>query len=119
MKEQDLFKKPGADVEKIKNKTDGLYFFQEVDSVTGEKKNYVNIMGVHLETMVKSEKEFKEIKEILQEKCIHCEAFPITLVLPEEKREDPETVMNTRLTNENFQGEILERFNSFMLFLSE
>jgi len=26
---------------------------------------------------------FKEIKELLNEKCVHCEAFPITLIVPE------------------------------------
>ena len=61
---------------------------------------------------------FKEVKEMLNEKCIHCEAFPVTLVLPEDKREDPNTVMKTRLTDDNFKGEILDRFNAFIQFLS-
>ena len=61
---------------------------------------------------------FKEIKEMLGEKCNHCEAFPITLLLPDEQREDPKIVMNTRLTEENFKGEILQRFNSFIKTIS-
>jgi flavodoxin len=61
---------------------------------------------------------FKEIKDMLNEKCIHCEAFPIPLVLPEDKREDPNTVMKTRLTDDNFKGEILDKFNAFIQFLS-
>lgn len=61
---------------------------------------------------------FKEIKEMLNEKCIHCEAFPITLVLPEDKREDPNIVMKTRLSDDSFKGEILDRFNAFIQFLS-
>jgi hypothetical protein len=60
---------------------------------------------------------FKEIEEILHKKCLHCEAFPITLVIPEDKREDTNTVMNTRLTAENFKGEILHNFNAFIDFL--
>ena len=61
---------------------------------------------------------FKEIKELLNEKCIHCEAFPIPLVLPKDQREDPNIVMKTRLTDDNFKGEILNRFNTFIHFLS-
>ena len=61
---------------------------------------------------------FNEIKEMLNEKCIHCEAFPITLVIPENKREDPNIVMSTRLTADNFEGEILARFDAFIQFLS-
>ncbi len=62
---------------------------------------------------------FKEINEMLNEKCVYCEAFPIALVLPEDKREDPTTVMKTRLTDDIFKGEILDRFNDFIQFLSK
>ncbi|MCK5029766.1 MAG: hypothetical protein KAR57_09025 [Bacteroidales bacterium] len=61
---------------------------------------------------------FKEIKEILMDKCSHCEAFPITLVLPNDKKEVPDTVMKTRLIDDNFKGEILNRFNEFIVKLS-
>ena len=57
---------------------------------------------------------FKEVKEMLNDKCIHCEAFPITLILPDDKKEDPQAVMNTRLTDDSFKGEIKDRFNSFI-----
>ena len=57
---------------------------------------------------------FKQIEEILGNKCSICEAFPITLVMPLEKREDPKFVMATRLNNDNFAGEILDRFHSFI-----
>ena len=57
---------------------------------------------------------FKEVKEILNDKCIHCEAFPITLIMPDDKKEDPQAVMDTRLTEESFKGEIRERFNAFI-----
>ncbi len=60
---------------------------------------------------------FKEIKEMLNEKCIHCSALPIALVLPEDKREDPNAAMKTKLTDDNFKGEILDKFNDFIQFL--
>ena len=62
---------------------------------------------------------FKEVKEMLKDKCIRCEAFPITLVLPEDKVEDPEVVMKTRLTADNFKGEIQERFDGFIEQMKE
>ena len=61
---------------------------------------------------------FKEIKEMLNDKCIHCEAFPITLVIPDDKKENTDTVMKTRLTDNNFKGEILNRFYAFIQMIS-
>lgn len=57
---------------------------------------------------------FARVKSMLGDKCIHCEAFPIGLVLPEDKQEDGELIMNTRLTDENFNPLISERFNNFI-----
>jgi hypothetical protein len=62
---------------------------------------------------------FKEIENILKEKCTLCQALPIALVLAEDKKEDPEATMNTRLNDENFKGEIQERFESFVNKLTE
>lgn len=59
-------------------------------------------------------KVFDKLKEVLVDKNLHCEAFPITLVVPKEKAEDSNEVMNTRLSDENFKGEILVRFNDFI-----
>ncbi|MCK5519838.1 MAG: hypothetical protein KAI81_01885 [Candidatus Marinimicrobia bacterium] len=61
---------------------------------------------------------FNVVKEMLGEKCVHCEALPITLVLAEDKQEDPETVMKTRLSDDNFEGEIVERYNLLLMGLS-
>lgn len=52
--------------------------------------------------------------ELAYGKSIECEAFPISLVLPKEKLEDGDAIMNTRLSNQNFSGKIQERFNSFI-----
>lgn len=57
---------------------------------------------------------FNDIKGILQEKCVQCQAFPIVMVLPEDKKEDPSTFLNTHLNDFNFKGEIRERFEVFI-----
>lgn len=57
---------------------------------------------------------FKEVKHILEEKLYFCEAFPITLVLPHEQKNDPNAFMKTHLSDENFKGEILEIFENFI-----
>ncbi|MDX2413724.1 MAG: flavodoxin domain-containing protein [Bacteroidales bacterium] len=61
---------------------------------------------------------FNEIKELLKGKCTHCEAFPVSLVLPDDKKEDADTVMLTRLSDDNFKGAFLERYNEFIKSLS-
>jgi len=62
---------------------------------------------------------FKEVETILQDKCILCQAFPIELVLPDGKKEDTETFMKTRLSDQNFTGIIRERFDNFILKVKE
>lgn len=57
---------------------------------------------------------FEKIKALLGDTNVHCEAFPIVMVLPEDKREDGELVMATRLNDENFSGAIEERFEHFI-----
>jgi flavodoxin len=57
---------------------------------------------------------FKEVEEMMNGKCIFCQAFPIILVMPDDKKEDPEAFMKTHLNDGNFKGEILERFEAFI-----
>jgi menaquinone-dependent protoporphyrinogen IX oxidase len=57
---------------------------------------------------------FRMIKELVGNENVHCEAFPIVMVLPEDKKEDSELVMNTRLNDENFTGKIENRFKQFL-----
>ena len=57
---------------------------------------------------------FNRLKGMVGEKCVQCEAFPISLVVPEEKRKDPDSVMKTRLGEDNFRGEMKERFETFI-----
>ena len=57
---------------------------------------------------------FKEVEQIMGEKCIHCRAFPVDLVLPEDKKEDADLIMKTRLTEENFTGPLQERLDGLV-----
>lgn len=60
---------------------------------------------------------FQEVKNILKEKLLDCQAFPVGLVLPDDMKEDTDAFMKTHLNDSNFKGEIAERFEEFMLKL--
>ena len=62
---------------------------------------------------------FQLVKDILGDKCAHCEAFPIGLVLPEDKQKDSDAIMKTRLSDHNFTGDIQKRFDHFIQKVSE
>ena len=62
---------------------------------------------------------FKEIENLLSGKCILCQAFPIDLVLPDDKKEDTDAFMKTHLNDENFDGKIRERFEDFINKVTE
>ena len=62
---------------------------------------------------------FKQVKELIGDKCRECVAFPIGLVVGEDKKKDADTIMKTRLTDENFKGEIEERFDRFIEAVKE
>jgi flavodoxin len=57
---------------------------------------------------------FKEVTNMLKDRCILCQAFPVGLVLPDDKKEDADAFMKTHLNDENFKGEIQERFDTFI-----
>lgn len=57
---------------------------------------------------------FRKVQDLLGEKCTHCEAFPISLVVAEEKIKDSDAVMKTRLTDQNMKGEMQSRVASFI-----
>jgi flavodoxin len=61
---------------------------------------------------------FNEVAKILKDKCDFCKAFPIGLVMPEGKKEDPDAFMKTHLNDENFKGEIVEKFEDFIQRIS-
>ncbi len=62
---------------------------------------------------------FKEVENMLNGKCIIFQAFPVGLVLPDDKKEDADAFMKTHLNDENFKGEIQERFDNFMNKVNE
>jgi flavodoxin len=57
---------------------------------------------------------FANIKSLLYDKCFHCEAFPIDLVVPAELKEDSAAFMKVHLNNQNFQGDIIGIYDSFI-----
>jgi flavodoxin len=57
---------------------------------------------------------FKEVENLLNDKLLLCQAFPVTLVLPVDKKEDPNAFLNTHLNDENFTGEIKQRYEEFI-----
>jgi hypothetical protein len=57
---------------------------------------------------------FPQVGRLAGDTCVCCEAFPIGLVLPEDKQEDSDTIMKTRLSDDNFAGRMQERFESFI-----
>jgi len=62
---------------------------------------------------------FDKVKNMLGDKCVHCEAFPIGLALDEAKKEDGNAVMRTRLSDNIFAGEIQKRFEDFIQILKK
>ena len=62
---------------------------------------------------------FKMAKDILNEKLVFCEAFPIPLVVHEDKQKDSDLIMKTRLSDSNFNGEIQKRLENFIQKLAE
>jgi flavodoxin len=57
---------------------------------------------------------FNQLSNIIGEKCIQCQAFPITLVLPEEQKDETSAFMHTHLNDENFKGEIASLYDTFI-----
>ncbi len=57
---------------------------------------------------------FNQVRSILNDKCLHCEAFPIDLFSPPELKEDPSAFMKVHLNDENFKGEIIPIYDAFI-----
>jgi menaquinone-dependent protoporphyrinogen IX oxidase len=55
---------------------------------------------------------FRKVQNILKDKCASCDAFPIGMVLPEDKQKDNNAILKTRLSDDNFSGEIQKRFEN-------
>lgn len=90
-------------IKKYKNKISQMYFLTCCGSgyeVKDDKFGHARV--------------FAKVKELMGDNCVHCEALPIGLVLPEDKKKDSEAIMNTRLTDNNFNGEIEKRYNDLL-----
>ena len=61
---------------------------------------------------------FNEVKRLSGEKCTHCEAFPINLVLTEEQKGDSEAFMKTHLNDDNFKDDMKTAYDSFIYKIS-
>jgi hypothetical protein len=57
---------------------------------------------------------FQQVKRLAGNVCVHCEAFPIDLVLPEEQQDDSDAAMKARLSDQNFTGQIQKRIEDFV-----
>lgn len=62
---------------------------------------------------------FREVENLLKDRCIFCQAFPISLVLPVEQKEDPGAFMKAHLNDDNFKGEIQDVFDDFIRKVNE
>ena len=59
-------------------------------------------------------KVFQQVKSILGDTCALCEAFPIMLIVPDNKKDDSQAIMNIRLSDDTFKGEILRKFEDYI-----
>lgn len=57
---------------------------------------------------------FKKIKDQFPDINIQCTALPITMTLPDDSQDDTKAMMETRLSDDNFNGIFLEKFNEFV-----
>lgn len=62
---------------------------------------------------------FKYLQSFSGEKCVHCEAFPISLILTEEQRKESDADLKYQLSDENFIGEIVSIYNNLILKIKE
>jgi len=57
---------------------------------------------------------FKKVHKSFPGLNINCTALPITMTMPDEQQADTKAMMETRLTNDNFNGLFLKEFNAFI-----
>ena len=57
---------------------------------------------------------FNKVKSLLNDKCIHCEAFPVDVFAPAELKKDSAAFMKVHLNHETFKGEIVGIYDAFI-----
>lgn len=55
---------------------------------------------------------FRQARKVGGPLLTQCLAFPVTLTLPPDQRDEQQAGMNTRLSDETFTGELLQRFDA-------
>jgi flavodoxin len=90
-------------VKKYRTNINSLYFASCCGSSDAAKDVKFGYAGV-----------FRKVKDMLGDKCVLCEAFPVGLVLAENKKGDGKAVMKARLSDDNFTGEIQKRLDDFI-----
>ncbi len=92
---------------KYKDKISNLHFVCCCGSTDESKNDKFGYVGAF--DMIKSDHDIKFITS---------EAFPIDLVIPGDKKGDDQAMMKTRLSDENFNGEIEIRLDRFLSNIS-
>ena len=92
-----------AAIRKYKDEVDAIYFITCCGSRDIDKDDKYGYNTV-----------FQKAQEVADGRLTACHALPVSLVLPEDMREDNDAIMNARLCDENFRGEILKRFEAFL-----
>jgi menaquinone-dependent protoporphyrinogen IX oxidase len=62
---------------------------------------------------------FNQVKSLLNDRCKHCEAFPIDLFAPAELKEDSSAFMKVHLNSQNFKREIIPVYNTLIARINE
>ena len=88
---------------KFRNKINNLIFVTCCGSKDEEKDSRFGYSRI-----------FNKVKELMGSRVLQCEAFPILLTVAEEERKDEKAILELRLTEETFKGEIKERFDHFI-----
>ncbi|MBN1603793.1 MAG: hypothetical protein JW915_19430 [Chitinispirillaceae bacterium] len=57
---------------------------------------------------------FEQVKAAAGENLGICEAFPLVLALPEDKRSDDKAMLKTKISDANFGEELTDRLNQFL-----
>jgi menaquinone-dependent protoporphyrinogen IX oxidase len=90
-------------ISKYKTQINELYFITCCGTSYQEKNNKFGHEHV-----------FTEVSKQFGNENLHCKAFPIPLVLANDNIKDSDLIMKTRLSDQNFSGEIESHFNKFM-----
>lgn len=80
-----------------------LYFVTSCGGGDEDKDNKFGYTGV-----------FRKVEKYYRNPPVHCEAFPIKLVVPKDKWKDDDAMMKARLTKGTFKGPIVERYDALV-----